>query len=137
MTPRPAIIAANRTLADAHELMRERRIRHLPVVAGDVLVGMLSQRDLHLLETLKDVDASRVTVDEAMTSSPYSVTPDAPLRSVVETMARNKWGSAVVVERGRVVGLFTATDAMRLLARVLARTPARRASKLRPARRPS
>jgi acetoin utilization protein AcuB len=137
MTPRPAIIAANRTLADAHALMRERRIRHLPVVAGDVLVGMLSQRDLHLLETLKDVDASRVTVDEAMTSNPYSVTPDAPLRSVVETMARNKWGSAVVVERGRVVGLFTATDGMRLLARVLARTPARRASKLRPARRPS
>jgi acetoin utilization protein AcuB len=119
MTARPVTIAANRTLADAHTMMREKRIRHLPVLAGDSLVGVLSQRDLHLLETLKDVDPAKVTVDEAMTTNPYAVAPATPIAEVVREMARNKWGSAIVVEKGRVVGLFTLTDGMRLLARLL------------------
>jgi acetoin utilization protein AcuB len=136
MTPRPVTIAANRTLAEAHALMRERRIRHLPVVAGDSLVGILSLRDLHLLETLRDVDPSQVTVDEAMTPNPYAVVPEAPLQSVVDTMARNKWGSAIVVKKGRVVGLFTATDGMRLLAKLLPHA-GRPSPKARPARRSS
>ena len=123
MTSRPVAIAANRTLSDAHALMRARRIRHLPVLAGDSLVGVLSQRDLHLLETLKDVDPARVTVDEAMTTNPYAVAPSTPIAEVVSEMARNKWGSTIVVDRGRVVGVFTLTDGMRLLARLLPYKP--------------
>ena len=124
MTARPLTIAPNRTLAEAHVLMRDRRIRHLPVVAGDSLVGVLSQRDLHLLETLKDVDPAKVTVDEAMTTNPYAVAPSTPIAEVVREMARNKWGSAIVVEKGRVAGLFTLTDGMRLLSRLLPRVAA-------------
>ncbi len=119
MTSSPATIEANRSLAEAHRVMRRQGIRHLPVVAGGGLVGILSLRDLHLLETLRDVDPEKVTVDEAMTRSPYTVEPDAAVETVAQTLAENKWGSAVVVDGGKVVGMFTTTDALCELARLL------------------
>ncbi len=134
MTPSPATIQADRSLAEAHRLMRRHGIRHLPVLAGGALVGILSVRDLHLLETLRGVDPEKVAVDEAMTRSPYTVEPDAPVEKVAETLARHKWGSAVVVDAGKVVGMFTTTDALRLLARFL-KNDRLRAARLRALRR--
>ncbi len=134
MTASPATIEADRSLAEAHRLMRRHGIRHLPVLAGGGLVGILSQRDLHLLETLRGVDPEKVSVDEAMTRSPYTVEPDAPVEKVAETLARHKWGSAVVVDGGKVVGMFTTTDALRLLARFL-KNDRLRATRLRTLRR--
>lgn len=119
MTPSPATIESSRSLAEAHRTMRRHAIRHLPVVAGGNLVGILSLRDLHFLETLRDVDPEKVTVDEAMTRSPYTVEPGAAVEAVAQTLAENKWGSAVVVDEGKIVGMFTTTDALRLLARLL------------------
>jgi len=119
MTPSPATIDSGRSLAEAHRTMQRRGIRHLPVVAGDALVGILSLRDLHLLETLRDVDPEKVTVEEAMTRGPYTVEPGASVETVARTLAENKWGSAVVVADGKVVGMFTTTDALRLLGRLL------------------
>jgi acetoin utilization protein AcuB len=61
----------------------------------------------------------RICVAEAMTPEPYSVTPDAPLWEVAKHMAREKFGCAVVTdEGGAVVGLFTTTDALNVLADV-------------------
>lgn len=116
MTVGPVVIGSGRTLAEAHRAMRERNIRHLPVVDGGSLVGLVSQRDLYLLETLRGVDPAAETVREAMTPDPYAVPPDAPLDEVAATMAARKYGSAVVVDRGSVIGLFTTTDALRALA---------------------
>jgi acetoin utilization protein AcuB len=121
MSPAPVTIAPERTLADAHRLMRERNIRHLPVVDRGRLVGLLSQRDLYLLETLASVDPAAETVGEAMSAEPYAVAPDAPLELVAVEMADRRIGSAVVVDRGAVVGLFTTVDALRALAVVLRR----------------
>ncbi|HUM00916.1 MAG TPA: CBS domain-containing protein [Thermoanaerobaculia bacterium] len=134
MTPSPATIESNRSLAEAHRTMRRRGIRHLPVVAEGGLVGILSLRDLHLLETLRDVDPEKVTVDEAMTRSPYTVEPGAAVETVAQTLAENKWGSAVVVDGGKVVGMFTTTDALRLLARLL-KSERLRAARVRRLRR--
>ncbi|MFI5179945.1 MAG: CBS domain-containing protein [Thermoanaerobaculia bacterium] len=119
MTPSPATIESKRSLAEAHRMMRRHGIRHLPVVVGGSLVGILSLRDLHLLETLRDVDPEKVTVDEAMTRSPYTVEPSISVETVAQTLAENKWGSAVVVDEGKVVGMFTTTDALLFLARLL------------------
>jgi acetoin utilization protein AcuB len=125
MTPTPLTIGRAQTLAAAHILMRARRVRHLPVLDGGKLVGLVSQRDLHLVETLKDVDPTAVLVEEAMSEAPYTVGPGTPLAKVAETMVRRRYGSAVIVERGRVVGMFTTVDALRALSAVAA--PAKRA----------
>jgi acetoin utilization protein AcuB len=121
MTSSPVVIASRRSLADAHRLMRERGFRHLPVVDDGRLVGLVSQRDLYLLETLHGVDPATETVGEAMSDSPYTVAPDAPLDDVAARMAERKLGSAVVVERGAVVGVFTTVDALRALAALASR----------------
>ena len=115
MTHDPHTIGQEQTLRVAHEVMRQNNLRHLPVLEGGKLVGVLSQRDLHLIETLKDVDPAKTTVDEAMTGDVYITGPEAPLAEVASHMAEHKYGSAVVVERGKVVGMFTTVDALSAL----------------------
>jgi acetoin utilization protein AcuB len=119
MTTTPHTIGVDQTLATAHRLMREHRIRHLPVLQGGRLVGMVTERDLALIETLKDVDPTKVTVEDAMTPAPYTVSPNAPLDEVVSTMAEHRYGSAVVVDNNHVVGVFTTIDAMVAFAELL------------------
>ena len=94
-------------------------IRHLPVLHGGKLVGMLSDRDLHLIETLRDVDPEKVTVEEAMSPAVYSISPRAPLDDVVREMAHHKYGCAVIEDNGKLVGVFTTVDAMRAFADLL------------------
>lgn len=119
MTTSPHSIGAEQTLASAHALMRENHIRHLPVLQGGQLLGMLTERDLHLVETLRDVDPTKVTAEEAMSTTIYSVSPTAPLDEVVSTMAEHKYGSAVVMDNGKVVGIFTTVDVCQALAALL------------------
>jgi acetoin utilization protein AcuB len=108
-------IGQEQTLNVAHDVMRQHNVRHLPVLEGGKLVGVLSQRDLHLIETLRDVDPATTTVDEAMTGDVYVTGPDAPLEEVASQMAEHKYGSAIIVERGKVIGLFTTVDALSAL----------------------
>ena len=81
----------------------------------------MSQRDLYLLETLRGVDATSETVEEAMTPEPYTVPPDASIEEVAREMAQHRYGSAVVVDGGAVVGIFTSVDGLRALSSVLRR----------------
>jgi acetoin utilization protein AcuB len=119
MTASPHSIGAEQTLARAQEVMAEHGIRHLPVLHGGKLLGVLTDRDLHLVESLKDVNPKLVTVSDAMSQSVYSVAPDEPLDEVVMTMAERKLGSAVVLQNGKVVGIFTTVDACRALGELL------------------
>lgn len=116
MTPQPTTIGRDQTLATAHRMMREHGIRHLPVLERGHLVGVLTQRDLYFLETIGGVDIESDRVDDGMTSDAFAVTPDTAVTEVASTMHERKLGSAVVVDRGHVVGIFTATDALRVLA---------------------
>jgi len=106
-------------MAEAHRLMRQGRMRHLPVLSHGRVVGVVSAGDLHLLEGLDDVDPERVCVEEAMTPEPYCVHPDAPLDEVVDVMAGNKYGCALIVDAEHVAGIFTTVDALEAFARVL------------------
>jgi acetoin utilization protein AcuB len=119
MTSSPQTIGRDEPLSTAHAIMRAHDIRHLPVLEGDQLVGLLSQRDLHLFETLDVVDPNDVRVDEAMSTPAYAVSPGATVREVAAQMANHKYGSAIVVEGGRVIGIFTAVDGLRGLSLLL------------------
>lgn len=121
MTPQPITIGRAESLATAHELMRANEVRHLPVLEHGELVGVVTQRDLYLLETIAGVDLRVDRVDDAMSHDAYAVQPDAPLDVVTAHMAAHRYGCAVVIERGRVIGIFTASDALRVLAGTLPR----------------
>ncbi len=113
-------IGREQSLARARRLMAEHGIRHLPVLHGGVLVGMLSQRDLVAIDALPDVDPERVPVGEALLGETFEVPRDASLRSVVERLARERLGSVVVRDGREVVGVFTTVDAMNVLGDMLA-----------------
>lgn len=119
MTPMPHSIGRQQPLSRAHQVMREHGIRHLPVLEGGRLIGMLSMRDLQLIETLAGVDPEAVPVEEAMSSDPYSVSPSTPIDAVAATMAEHKYGSAVIIDESGVVGMFTTVDACRALVDLL------------------
>lgn len=123
MTHTPHLIGVEQPMAAAHEMMRQNGIRHLPVLHGGKLVGIVSLRDLHFIETLRDVDPEAVRVEEAMTQDVYTVPPRTPLKEVVSEMAERKLGSAVVVDGTRIVGVFTTIDALDTLATMLATRP--------------
>ncbi|MAQ14702.1 MAG: CBS domain-containing protein [Sandaracinus sp.] len=116
MTPRPKTIGREQTLAKAKATMTELGVRHLPVLHGGRIEGILSSRDIALLERLPRVDSEVMTVEEAMSGEPYVVAPDAKLRDVARTMAEHKYGAVVVMDGPEVVGIFTTIDALRLLA---------------------
>ena len=139
------LIDPSQPLSEAIRLMRLHEVRHLPVVRKGKIAGLLSQRDVYLMQTLEKTDPSLVQVSEAMTRDPYTVDPETPVDRVVREMARRKVGSALVAHDGRLLGLFTTTDALLALAALVEddRVPdAEEAAgelvpRARPARRPA
>lgn len=114
MRPFPYAIEAERTVDDARALMSEHEIRHLPVHDADVLVGIVSDRDLRGI-------AADTTVRSVMSVPVHQVDMERPLDEVLLTLAEGRIGSVLVTRRGRVAGIFTTTDACRLLGETLHR----------------
>lgn len=115
MSQTPVCIASHRTLAEAWSTMQRERIRHLPVLEGGRIVGVLSERDLALLSGPRPERLQDVRIEDAMSGDPYLVEPHVPLRDVISGMRGRRVGSAIVVEHGKVSGVFTTTDALALL----------------------
>ncbi len=119
MTTCPHTIGNEQSLQKAHDLMREYGVRHLPVMHGNRLVGVVSDRDVAIITSLDDVNPELITVEDAMTSDVLSVGPDAALDEVASLMAERKAGSVVVEQNNKVVGIFTTVDGMLALAELL------------------
>jgi len=101
--------------------MRKHHVRHLPVLNGGRIEGVLSERDLLLLETVPGVNPTVVHVDEAMVEDVFTVGPETPVAEAIETMIDRKLGSAIVSDGDHVLGVFTTVDALRALHRLLER----------------
>jgi acetoin utilization protein AcuB len=118
MVKSPYLADPKMDLATAIDLMHECDIRHLPVVADEILVGLISEGDLKEAQALPS--AKSLLVSDVMKTSVYVAAKDSSLREVIEHMADLKFGSAVVVNNKReVVGIFTTIDAMRILVNLL------------------
>ena len=113
MRPFPYSIQADADIAEAKRLFAQQNIRHLPVLEGERLVGLVSLHGVERAEALALRDGAVLpTVREVATSSVYTVGLDEPLDNVLLHMAANRLGSALVVRHDRVVGIFTTTDAL-------------------------
>jgi acetoin utilization protein AcuB len=115
MTVMPHTIGSDQPLTKAESMMSEYRVRHLPVLSGGRLVGILSDRDVRLVESFRDVDPEKVTVEEAYTPEPYITKPDTPLNQVCSEMAAHKYGCALIVDNHKLVGIFTWVDALKAM----------------------
>jgi acetoin utilization protein AcuB len=114
----PVTIGGDIQVEDALERMHANGIRHLPVLKRGELIGILSDRDINLVYSIPG--GKLMKVEEVMTERPYTVSPDTPLREAVREMAEKKYGAAVVVDDdNRVLGIFTAIDALQILEEVL------------------
>ena len=124
MTPNPITVAPDATLAEVWDLMREADIRHVPVVQAGALVGMVSDRDLALLDvaqvlTTDGADALRRTLATAvvtmMSSDVIFVEMDDDLDDVIELMLEHKVGAIPVARSdGRdVMGIISYIDVLR------------------------
>lgn len=122
MTPGPHTIGREQSLVAAKQMMQKSHVRHLPVLHGGKLVGVLSDRELAAIETLPG--SNQLTVEDAMVPDVFMTSADAPLETVAGEMARLRLGSAIVLKDDHVVGVFTAVDALRALADALRPRPA-------------
>lgn len=113
MTPNPHTIDGERPASAAARLMDDLDIRHLPVMRGPRVMGVVSERDLIMAESLQQQADIIVKVSDLCTLDAFSVAPDTPLDEVLERMVDLRIGSAVVMDGGTVVGVFTTMDACR------------------------
>lgn len=107
------------SLEAAHRIMLDRALRHLPVVSGQKLAGILSDRDL-LLAIGRAKDGHfvypKMTVGEVMSLAPVSAGPGVPVAQLARTMVDAKIDAIpVVTSQNVLVGLVTSSDLMRLL----------------------
>jgi CBS domain-containing protein len=128
MRPDPLTLSVTDNLDIADDLMRLGRIRHLPVVDGTHVVGIVTQRDLFraavssLLELERASERAwlrNIRVATVMTPHVFTVPSWAPLQTAVEIMLDKKIGCLPVVDEGRLVGLLTETDCLSRLRSLL------------------
>jgi acetoin utilization protein AcuB len=120
MTAAPVTIAPETPIFDALNIMKRNKIRQLPVVLPDgTLVGLVTERDLLMVSpspatTLSIYEVnyllSKMTVREAMIKSPAMIKPEATLEEAAVIMREHKFGSLLVIDEGKTVGIITESD---------------------------
>jgi len=104
----------------AEDIMTDHEVRHLPVTEAEMLVGVLSDRDIAFMSNTGETDLTdRLRVRDVCSLDVYSVERDEPLDRVLSEMADRHIGSAIVTDGGKISGVFTATDACRCFAEFL------------------
>ena len=130
MTAPAKSISRDARLLDAALMLRSTGFRHLPIVDGDRLVGIITDRDIHrfspsLLSKITPEEYNAVfentPLERVMTRNPLTVTPTTPLRDAAAILQEKKLGCLLVVEEGRLVGILTVTDLLGVLLRFLTR----------------
>jgi len=122
MTTRVSTLGSGDTLDIADGIMCLGRIRHLPVVEGTAVVGVVSQRDLFRSAlgaalAFGDRDPQRLMrsldVRDVMSAPAVTIDPGAAVPEAARTMLEKKIGCLPVVEAGKLVGILTETDVLR------------------------
>ena len=128
MTADPITLTVSDTVADAMALMDKHSFRHIPIVDGEDLVGVVSHRDL-ARAVLGHTDElpfqeqrqvfAEVSIDEVMVRGVATVAPNDALKDATYLMLENKFGCLPVCEGTRLVGILTESDFVRRVAESL------------------
>ena len=143
MTKNPVVCNPNMPVDEALNLMRQEKVRRLPVVDDNKkLLGIVSEKDLLYVSpspatTLSVFELhyllSKIKVEGVMTKDVITVTEDTPLEEAARIMADNKIGGLPVLQGDKLVGIITETDIFKIFLELLgARDPGWRVSALVP-----
>ena len=113
MTTTPRSIESSESVVQAARLMASEDVGSLPVVEGDQLVGIVTDRDLVLQVLARDLDPSKVTIAEVASENPVVAKPDEPLDAALQRMAQEQVRRLPVVDDGRLVGILAQADVAR------------------------
>ncbi len=115
MTAFPYSIPIERPIDEARRMMEKHSIRHLPVMQESRLAGVISAREVALALSLCGGESATnlPRVRDACLPDPLVVDIGEPADNVLLEMSRRRLGSALVVREGKLVGIFTVTDACR------------------------
>ncbi len=112
------------TLYDAERLFNKHSIRHIPVVEGERIVGVISRSDLLRIsyadlteneETVESIVYDMYTIPQVMTRVPVTVESDTTVKEVAEILSKQSFHSIPVLENGKLVGIVTTTDLINYL----------------------
>lgn len=129
MTKNTLVLSRSDSVHKAFLLLKDNKIRHLPVVERKKVVGIVTDRDIrHFIVPRKDprtkgkfnYQLRELTVEEVMTPDPITVTPDTNIERVARLMLEHKIGGIPVVdEKQRLVGIVTEEDALRVFVELM------------------
>jgi CBS domain-containing protein len=112
-------------LVEAEKLFNENSIRHIPVVSGDDIIGILSLTDLlrvSFVDTYgsdeSDVDTAvynMLSIEQVMVKNLVSVSSTQTIKEVTEVLAKNEFHALPVVDDDKLVGIVTTTDLLNYL----------------------
>jgi len=121
MRPDPITIGPETTLCDAYALMQAKGVRHLPVVDGDALVGVVTDRDLRLATSrlAERPFPPEARVREVMSHPVETASPRDPVERVASAMRERRIGCLPVVEAGRLVGIVTGANLLDAMLRLV------------------
>lgn len=132
MTSDPVSVTEDMSMKDAVELLRQHHVRHLPVVQGRMLIGIVSDRDIRKASPslLSGVDMSEyeevlssTPISRVMTREPFTVTPDTDLRDAVQIILDKRVGAVPVVNGNELVGMFADFQGLGVLVKLLSQVP--------------
>jgi CBS domain-containing protein len=113
MTSGPTAIPSDATTIEAARRMLSEDVGSLPVVDGETLVGMVTDRDIVLQVVAKDLDPNKVPVSDVCTEDPVTAEPEESLDVALQRMAKEQVRRLPVVSDGRLVGILAQADVAR------------------------
>lgn len=113
MSSNPTSVRPDLPVAEAARLMRSEEVGSLPVVDGDRLVGVVTDRDIAVRLVAEGKDPESTSVQDIHSSEPVTVGPEQDLDEVLEEMARHQVRRVPVVDNGRLVGIVAQADVAR------------------------
>ena len=120
MTKDPLTITPTQTLTEVKDIFKKHSFRHLPVIDGNQLVGILSETDFEkILEGARltqrgkeemDFLLRETPVQRIMTPHPFTVPPDTPVEEVMEVFYKDRFHAIPVMDHGQLVGIVSQHD---------------------------
>ena len=123
MSSNVVTVNTSQSLNEVEALLNENNVRHIPVVSGKEVIGMISKVDLHKISFVNTVESNQLTttiynefsIEQVMTKNIRVIQKDDTIFEVATILADSEFHSLPVVDGSELVGIITTTDLIKFL----------------------